>query len=136
MKAILNLTFFLLTANFFAQEQSIDDQNPNHKISYEKYVVQSEKYTAKQGTTEDQTYVAIDPMEEKRVRKNIHKNHRAMRYLWRHEERLERAKNTRYYSGPTNYGLYSSVHRRGFGLGFSNFGWGISPFFGGSYYIR
>jgi len=84
--------------------QTDADQNPNHKAVYEKYMESANSYVIKQGTTAQDTYVAIDPMEEKRIRKKIHKDHRAMRSLWKHEERLERAKNTKRYTTSNSYG--------------------------------
>lgn len=135
MKTIYTLLVLcLFSLGLSAQE--ISDQNPNHKNSYQKYLKVSDSYTQKQGTTEQQTYVAIDPMEEKRIRKKIRKDSRAMRRVWRHEERLEAAKNTRvrvyrngYNTGwNTNFGI-----NYGFGFGrrgFSVFNGWNRPFIG------
>ena len=60
-----------------------------------------------QGTTEQDTYKAIDPLEEKRELRSIKRKHRAQRALWRHQERMERAKHGGYY----NRGYYNRVHR-------------------------
>lgn len=84
------------------------DQNPNYKTAYEQYIETSSSYVNKQGTTAQDTYVAIDPLEEKRIRKKLRKDHRAMRSLWKHEERLERAKNTKRYITRSNQYRFSS----------------------------
>ncbi len=136
MKTILNISIFLLTITLFAQKSTVSDQNPNYEISYQEALKTSDKYIIQQGSTANQTYVAIDPVEEKRVRKNIRKEYRAKKALWKHEERLARAKNTKSYRYSSNPGLYS-------GLGYGNLGIGISNGFnfrnsrlGCSYYIR
>ncbi|WP_010135363.1 hypothetical protein [Ochrovirga pacifica] len=135
MKAIYILTLLMCTLGVTAQETS--DQNPNYQRSYEKYAKLSQDYVNKQGTTAQQTYVAIDLMEEKRIRKKMVKDHRAMRRLWRHEERMEAAKNTKYrvyhngYSGwNTNIGIGIGA-RRGFSVysGIYSPFWGYSPRF-------
>ncbi|NIJ44550.1 hypothetical protein FHR24_000989 [Wenyingzhuangia heitensis] len=102
------ILLFGLLFSVVAYSQNESDQNPNYKAAYEQYVNVANDYVSKQGTTVQQTYVAIDPMEEKRIRKKIHKDHRAMRSLWKHEERMERAKNTRYYS--TSYPVRTSFY--------------------------
>ncbi|NJB82413.1 hypothetical protein [Wenyingzhuangia aestuarii] len=123
MRYLILLLGVLFSAIGYSQTDA--DQNPNHKAAYEKYIEVANDYVAKQGTTVQDTYVAIDPMEEKRIRKKTHKDHRAMRSLWKHEERMERAKNTRYYTNtytPYNYSYYGNVryplHRSSFGIRF------------------
>lgn len=114
MKTIYILALFLFSVSLSAQE--ISDQNPNHKNAYQKYLKVSESYTKAQGTTAQQTYVAIDPMEEKRIRKKMRKDHKAMRRVWRHEERMEEAKNTK----------YRVYNNSGWNNGWNNsFGWGV-----------
>lgn len=120
MKAITIMALFLFSLGLSAQE--ISDQNPNHQKSYEKYLKTSESYTKQQGTTAQQTYVAIDPMEERRVRKKMRRDHRAMSRLWRHQERMEEARNTRY--RVYNNGWNS---RLGWNNGWNtNIGWGLN----------
>ena len=94
---IKNFTIILCTLLSFMgiAQNSIElgtDQNPNYKISLDKYVAASKdiSQTLTQGTTSQETYVAIDPMEEKRKRKELRKYFRSQRPLWRHQERLER----------------------------------------------
>lgn len=101
MRKLLFLLSMLVSG--LGYSQAVANQNPNHQEAYQKYVSTANDYIAKQGTTTQDTYVAIDPIEEKRIRKKTRKDHRAMRSLWRHEERIERAKNTRYYSNRTPY---------------------------------
>ncbi|MDO6737861.1 hypothetical protein [Wenyingzhuangia sp. 2_MG-2023] len=143
MKTIYIIALFMCSIGLVAQENK--DQNPNHEKSYQKYLKVSDTYTTKQGTTAQETYVAIDPMEEKRIRKKIRKDNRAMRSLWRHEERMEEAKNTKYRvyrSGYNNYGWNNFGWNTSFGLsfghrrGFSVFSGLSSPFIGGLYHIR
>lgn len=95
------------------------DQNPNFMQSQEKYMASSDQYTSLQGTTSQETYKAIDYVEEKRERQAIRRNNRAMRPQWRHERRLERIKNTRYISSDfgINFGYsypYYGSYRRFF----------------------
>lgn len=75
----------------------VQDQNPNYLKSQERYMATSEQYTALQGTTAQETYKAIDRLEEKRELKSIRRQLRAQRPAWRQERRLERIKNRPYY---------------------------------------
>ena len=117
-----------MTSFLFAQQnrEALDyDQNPNYQISQQKYMKESPKYVALQGTTLQQTYKAIDPLEEKRELKALKKRYRAERLKWRHEERMEKYKNgyVEYYDVPR-----SSIN---FGWGWNNWNnWGryYSPF--------
>lgn len=124
MKNILIIFIIVMGSALYAQESTYleADQNPNAQAAYEKYAKIADDYILKQGTTSQETYVAIDPMEEKRIRRKIHKDHRAMRSLWRHEERLERAKNTQYIlSNPYRYSYNSMIGNPfygGIGLGY------------------
>ncbi len=72
------------------------DQNPNYKESQEKYMASSEQYTSLQGTTVQETYKAIDRLEEKRELKAKRRALRAQRPVWRQERRIERIKNRPY----------------------------------------
>ncbi|ANW95143.1 hypothetical protein AXE80_02060 [Wenyingzhuangia fucanilytica] len=124
MKNILIVFILVMSSALYAQENAHleTDQNKNAQAAYEKYAKIADEYTLQQGTTAQETYVAIDPMEEKRIRKKIHKDHRAMRSLWRHEERMERAKNTQYVlSNPYRYSYNSVIGNpfyRGIGFGY------------------
>lgn len=125
MKNIGFILIMVFGSTLCAQETNVStsDQNPNAQAAYKKYAKVADDYTIKQGTTAQETYVAIDPMEEKRIRQKIRKDHRAMRGLWRHEERMERAKHSPYiYSRPYYGYTYNPVFRNsfygGFGLGY------------------
>lgn len=137
MKTIYSMVLFLFSLTLLAQE--VSDQNPNYQKSYQKYVKVSDSYIKKQGTTAQQTYTAIDPMEEKRIRTKIRKDSRALRRVWKHEERMEAAKHTRVrvYNNRYNTGWNTNF---GIGVGF---GWrGFSVFNGwnrpfiGRYHFR
>lgn len=120
MKNIILIVFSVLFVGVVNAQTNKDiNQNPNAQAAYEKYAKVADTYITKQGTTSQETYVAIDPMEEKRIRKNIRKDYRAMRPLWRHQERMERAKNTQY---------VLSRPYRGYSYGGRAF---INPFYGG-----
>jgi hypothetical protein len=85
------------------------DQNPNYKRSLEKYMAIKDDYIKKEGTTIQNTYKAIDDMEAKKER-------RALRKERRHERRMARINNRRYYNNcysPYYYGYNS----------FNNYGW-------------
>ena len=123
MKTLYSLVLLFTITTAFAQQDLVTNQNPNYKVSYDKYVASSEQYTDQQGTTVQETYVAIDPIEEKRNRKKIRKDYRAQRSLWRHQERMERAKNTRYVRNTNTIGLGWNQ-----GFGFSRWGIGYSNF--------
>ncbi|MCL5127734.1 MULTISPECIES: hypothetical protein [unclassified Algibacter] len=86
----------------------VANQNPNYQISLDKYVTANtfNNATLLQGTTLQETYIAIDPMERKRENKELRAYFRSQRPLWRHQERLERAKNTAYY----NYDNYRNYN--------------------------
>ncbi|PQJ72900.1 hypothetical protein [Polaribacter butkevichii] len=111
------LTVVLITfVGFIGMAQQsvalLADQNPNYQTSLQKYTAANEvnSITLLQGTTVQETYTAIDPMEAKRQRKELRKYFRSQRPLWRHQERLERAKNpaTYYHSG---YNGFSNNYR-------------------------
>ena len=64
---------------------------------------QVDKYVMLQGTTAQETYKAIDPLERKRELRMLRKEYRAKRRLWRHQERMERIKRTNYYDYNSNF---------------------------------
>jgi len=111
---------FFITINAQNSSQLEEDQNPNYKTSLEKYVSVADQYTQQQGTTAQETYKAIDPLEEKRELRALRRQYRAQRPYWRHQRRLERIKNTQYYQYNTpwnagfqygNFGNYYNRHR-------------------------
>jgi len=116
MKKISFIFIFLLSFLVNAQEKTlvVADQNTNHFKVSKKYLKKSASFTLLQGTTSQETYKAIDPMEEKRERKKIRKDYRSQRSLWRHQERMERAKNTRYYNGHSGSRYFSNNYIHSF----------------------
>lgn len=100
MKEIIYLSalLFIIPTLYGQEQQLINNQNPNYQISLEKYTANTQEYNTTQGTTTQNTYKAIDPLEEKRELKSIKRKYKAQRRLWRHQERLERAKNTTTYN--------------------------------------
>jgi len=111
---LFSLVSFIGTAQ--DNEALVPDQNPNYKVSLDKYTTANsvDNLTLKQGTTVQDTYKAIDPMEAKRERKELRQYYRSQKPLWRQEVRLERAKNTSYYNGiSSNFGInyYNGIHR-------------------------
>ncbi len=96
--------YLLFQYNGSAQEFSTilaTDQNPNYGLAIKPYLIDQNESIALQGTTLQETYNAIDPLEEKRLLRSQRREYRSKRRLWRHQEALEIAKNTSY-----NYDYY------------------------------
>lgn len=115
--------------NINAQSSLEPDQNPNYQNSLDKYKENTSEYLSLQGTTKQQTYKAIDPMEEKRELKALRRKNRANRPLWRHQRNLRRIENTRYYRGNYNYNNYGNFgynryNRNGRNYGSRGLGYG------------
>ena len=73
---ILTIALITLLSFIGIAQNSTDlvaDQNPNYHISLDKYMTENKvsDLTLLQGTTAQETYTAIDPMEEKRKRKAL-----------------------------------------------------------------
>lgn len=85
-------------------QNTIGDQNPNYRVSMDKYMVQKDSILGDFGTTAQQTYKAYDWYEAKQEKK-------ALRRQNRHELRMTRAQNPGY-----NYSGYGSGY-----YGFSNY---------------
>jgi|GEM_PF-462356 len=120
---ILYITIFTAGFSVFAQQDNLAleaDQNPNYEISQNKYTDSIQKsHTLLQGTTLQDTYRAIDPLEEKRELKSLRRQHRAQRPYWRHQRRLERIRNTQYFENNT-WGWGNNLNNN-FYSGFNNF---------------
>ncbi len=113
MKTIVNL-FALLICSLFAYQavaqSSVPDQNPNYRVSLEKYMMKKDSLLSFEGTTVQDTYKAFDWYEAKQERKE-------QRRLFRHQERMERAKYSQYYTpyynnywgGYNNWGWFPSI---------------------------
>jgi hypothetical protein len=117
------------TGNSSAQSLA-PDQNPNYAASRDKYVRMADSINAWHGTTPQETYRAIDYLEDKRIAKQE-------RIAFRRELRLARARNgwSNYYDdgyyyngGGYNRPYYNSYPyyggRRGY---YRNAAWNVLP---------
>ncbi|WP_282084841.1 hypothetical protein [Aquimarina algiphila] len=106
------LILVLIMLGFMSHAQAIaplvTGQNPNYKIAMNKVINNNNKYILQQGTTVQQTYKAIDPLEEKRELRSRKKQYRSQRAYWRHQRKLKRIENTQYY----DYGYYDRSYYR------------------------
>ena len=94
----------------------LPDQNPNYKNSIEKYsTAQSNDVIAKEGTTVQQTYKAIDEFELKKENKLLRQQQRQDRRLARINAR-HRPTN-RYYQNGYNNGYYGN-NQNGYNNGY------------------
>jgi hypothetical protein len=96
MKNILLL--IAITLGFAVQAQEVADQNPNYRQSRDYYMQQKNDYVANQGTTVQETYKAIDELEEKRLLRQRRREIRVERPIRRHERRMARIKNRRFFN--------------------------------------
>ncbi|MBB1148629.1 MULTISPECIES: hypothetical protein [unclassified Myroides] len=117
MKNIIKLLGLVMCSLFTYQASAqtpIEDQNPNYRVSMEKYMILKDSLLVNLGETVHNTYKAYDWYEAKQERK-------ALRRQYRHEERMARAKYGRtYYSDygyNYNYG-YNNYYRN-----YSNWNW-------------
>jgi hypothetical protein len=89
-----------------AQSNLAPDQNPNYSASRDKYLKMADSINAWHGTTPQETYKAIDYLEDKRLAKEA-------RIAYRRELRLERARNgygwgNSYYGNDGYYNSYNN----------------------------
>jgi hypothetical protein len=92
------LTFVGAAFTVTAQTNLAPDQNPNYQVSRDRYMKVADSINSWHSTTVQQTYKAIDYLEDKRIAKE-------QRRAFRQELRLERARNNRHY-GYYNYRPY------------------------------
>lgn len=125
---------FLLTASLVmvialtgtAQNSATQqEQNPSFMVSQARYMKMADSINSWHGTTLQETYKAIDYLEDKREQ-------RANRRAWRHELRMERARNSGWYNGYYNdyyYYPYNSLYYRSWGYNrrWSNYAWSALP---------
>jgi hypothetical protein len=96
MKIPLRIFYCLLTGGLLlaqagvAQTDLAPDQNPNYAVSRDKYMKMADSINAWHGTTAQETYRAIDYLEDKREA-------REQRRAFRQELRMERARRGYYY---------------------------------------
>lgn len=81
----------------------LPDQNPNFQKSRDKYMAESDKLTANQGTTIQETYNAIDDVEIKKEQKQLRKDRR-------HERRMARIQSR----GRGRNGFNNGYYNRGY----------------------
>ncbi|QTE22000.1 hypothetical protein [Polaribacter cellanae] len=115
---ILFVSTIFITFSSFSQQKTSDlNQNPNFAKSMNSYLETNKEIILTQGTTSQETYKAIDPLQERRDLRSLRRKHRANRLLWRHQERLERAKNTQFieYDYPNYYNGYYNNNWNNFG---------------------
>lgn len=82
-----------------AQDNSLAQQNPSYMVSQARYMKMADSINSWHGTTIQDTYKAIDYLQDKREA-------RANRRAWRHELRMERARNSGWY----NNGYYNDYY--------------------------
>ncbi|MBO9199815.1 MULTISPECIES: hypothetical protein [Niastella] len=94
---LLLLPMAMLIAVGGMSQALVEDQNPDYMISQVKYLGMADSLNALHGTTPQETYKAIDWMEQRQERRDA-------RRAFRRELRLERAKYGWYYN---DYSYYS-----------------------------
>lgn len=123
MKRAIHSAFFfsaLILSSVQLSAQEVQDQNPNYAVSRDRYMKISDSLIAWHSTTFQETYKAIDYLEDKR-------QERLDRKAFRRELRLERARNGyNWYNGnywyPGSFNSYYPAYGRGY--------------YGGGYYNR
>ncbi len=125
---ILIFSFLFLQANLWGQQTEPSDQNPNYRRSLEKYQTIKDSLLQNMGETIQDTYKAIDPIQDKI-------DAREARRAFRRDLRLERARAPRVFidRGWNNWGYDP------YGFGFNRWNrwnrWGNNwnnNFYGGS----
>ena len=89
----------------------LPDQNPNFQKSRDKYMADSDKYTANEGTTVQETYKAIDDVEIKKEQKQLRKDRRQERRMARIQSR---GRSNYYNNGYYNRGYYNNGAYNGY----------------------
>lgn len=121
----LTITAFFLATGAMAQTGGLaPDQNPNYMIARDKYITIADSVIAFHGTTIQDTYKAIDFLQDRREA-------REQRRLFRQSLRLERVRNGYYYNDyntPYYYNNYPSYN------GYRNYRYGRN--WNGNFYYR
>jgi hypothetical protein len=120
MKSILLATSLIVVSALTgtAQNSLVQDQNPNYMVSQARYMKLADSINSWHGTTPQETYKAIDYLEDKREL-------RATRKAWRRELRMERARSGSWYNGYYQDNYYPYSYNRPYGYGYGNgTGWG------------
>ena len=104
---LFSFAFLCFSLTSLAQTALAEDQNPNYLVSQNKYMKLADSITAWHSTTVQETYKAIDYIQDKREA-------RTQREAFRRELRLERARNAYRYYGAYDDDFYyehPSYHR-------------------------
>lgn len=132
MKSILLATSLIVVSALTttAQNSLAQDQNPNYMVSQARYMKMADSINSWHGTTPQETYKAIDYLEDKREL-------RANRRAWRRELRMERARNGSWYNNGyynndyyypyNNYNSRYYYNRPWGGTGWGNHLWNTLP---------
>lgn len=135
MKSILLTASLILVIAFTGTAQNAQqEQNPSFMISQARYMKMADSINSWHSTTLQETYKAIDYLEDKREL-------RANRRAWRRELRMERARNSGWYNGFGYNGYYnnysypynyynrpSNYYNRSWGgTGWGNYFWNTLP---------
>jgi hypothetical protein len=126
MKKVLLPLFAFVALAFTAEAQNLaPDQNPRYMESQQRYMRMADSINAWHGTTPQETYKAIDYLQDKR-------DAREARRAFRRELRMERARwNNDWYYGYGGYYNYNSYYpgyyRHGWRSNWNNYFWNTLP---------
>ena len=117
LKSIGFILTLLVGSQSWAQTQD-PDQNPNYKISQDKYAEKSEDLNSTQGETIQDTYEAFDWTEHKAQQKQDRKDNRYNRRVMKYQYRY----NHNNYNGYNNYnnGYYNNYNNGYYNNGYYN----------------
>ncbi len=120
-RLILMLTLTsIISVSAVAQEESLaPDQNPNYKVSMDKYMAKASELTKNQGETVHNTYTAIDDVKLKKDKKEA-------RVQARRDRRVARISARRYNNMYSNYSPYYGFN----GIGYNAFNYPLSYGYG------
>lgn len=124
---ILTLGVVLMASTSIQAQTQNPDQNPNYQQSRDKYMTQTDEYSQKQGTTEQDTYKAYDWTEHKEEVKQD-------RIDRRQDRRLAKYQSRRYYYHPHPYynnGYYNNGYNYNGYNGYYNYN--ANPYYYPSY---
>ena len=127
MKSILLTASLMMVMALMGTAQNAlaqQEQNPSFMVSQARYMKMADSINSWHGTTLQETYKAIDYLEDKREL-------RANRRAWRRELRMERARNSGWYNGyynDYNYYPYNNYYNRSWGGNrWNNYAWSALP---------
>lgn len=116
MKTVYSIGFIMtlfISVNGISQ---VPDQNPNYKVSQDKYIAKADDLNSTQGETIQDTYEAFDWTEYKAEKKQDRKDKRyeikKMRYQHRHNH--YQPQNNGYYNGNGSYYNNGGYYNNGY----------------------